>query len=119
MVYNVCETKELARFRRSSKTTSFHFRKEQQPGKECLFEKATETTMDKLLSAVLITVLSIFTILIALYIGAVFYRFRLRMQYVNMEIGRTEGREQEYWMRQKRKLIHSVFPFYPKHHKKP
>ena len=75
--------------------------------------------MDKLLSAVLITVLSVFAVLVILYVGTVLYRFRLRMQYVNMEIGRTEGREKEYWIHQKHKLIRSVFPFYPKHHKKP
>ena len=75
--------------------------------------------MDKLFSAVLITVLCIFGVLLILYIGTVLYRFRLRLQYVNMEIGRTEGSEQEYWLHQKRKLIHSVFPFFPKHKKKP
>lgn len=75
--------------------------------------------MDKLFSAVLITVLCIFGILLILYIGTVLYRFCLRLQYVNMEIGRTEGSEQEYWLHQKRKLIHSVFPFFPKHKKKP
>lgn len=75
--------------------------------------------MDKLFSAVLITVLCIFGVLLILYIGTVLYRFCLRLQYINMEIGRTEGSEQEYWLHQKRKLIHSVFPFFPKHKKKP
>lgn len=74
--------------------------------------------MDKLLSAIIIMALSTLAVLILLFLGTVFCRFRLRMQYINMEIGRTKGREQEYWIRQKRKLIHSVFPFYPKHNKK-
>ena len=74
--------------------------------------------MDKLLSAVLITALCLFALLLCLYLGTVIYRFRIRLQYVNMEIGRTTGREQEYWLRQKRKLIHAFFPLYPKHNKK-
>ena len=74
--------------------------------------------MDKMLTVILVTVLSFFALLILLYLGAAIYRFRLRMQYVNMEIGRTEGREREYWLYQKRKLIHTVFPLYPKHKKK-
>lgn len=74
--------------------------------------------MDKLLSAVMITVCALFAALLVLYIGTVIYRFCLRMQYVNMEIGRTNGREQEYWIHQKRELIHSFFPLYSKNRKK-
>lgn len=74
--------------------------------------------MDKLLSAVLITVLILFAALLLLYIGTVIYRVCVRMQYINMEINRTVGREKEYWLHQKRKLIRSVFPFYRKHRRK-
>ncbi len=64
------------------------------------------------LTVLIIVIASLFALLLALYIGTLIYRFSLRLQYVNMEIGRTQGREQEYWIRQKRKLIHSVFPLY-------
>ncbi|MBO7170948.1 MAG: hypothetical protein J6W28_07215 [Clostridia bacterium] len=74
--------------------------------------------MDKLLSVVLIAIISFFILLLIFYLGTVLYRFRLQMQYINMEIGRTEGREREYWLYQKRKLIHTICPLYPKHKKK-
>ena len=63
-------------------------------------------------TVLIIVIASLFALLLILYLGTLIYRFCLRMQYVNMEIGRTQGHEQEYWIHQKRKLIHSVFPLY-------
>ncbi|MBR5500633.1 MAG: hypothetical protein IKV74_03810 [Clostridia bacterium] len=38
--------------------------------------------------------------------------FRQELQYLEMEIDRTEGAEQAYWKRQKRALWLSLLPFY-------
>ncbi|MBP3392534.1 MAG: hypothetical protein J6L76_07095 [Clostridia bacterium] len=38
--------------------------------------------------------------------------FRQELQYLEMEIARTEGAEQAYWKRQKRALWLSLPPFY-------
>ena len=38
--------------------------------------------------------------------------FRQELQYLEMEIARTEGAEQAYWKRQKRALWLSLLPFY-------
>ena len=66
------------------------------------------------LTVAIIVIASLFFLLICLYLGTLVYRFSLRMQYINMEIGRTQGHEKEYWERQKKKLINSVFPIYRK-----
>ena len=37
--------------------------------------------------------------------------FSLELRYLNNEIKRTRGREQEYWIRKRRKLWISILPF--------
>ena len=37
--------------------------------------------------------------------------FSLELRYLNNEIKRTRGREQEYWIRKRRKLWMSILPF--------
>lgn len=37
--------------------------------------------------------------------------FSLELKYLNMEIGRTEGAERKYYIRQRRKLWLSLLPF--------
>ncbi len=74
--------------------------------------------MNKLLFAVLVTLCALFAVLLLLYIGTVVYRYCIHMQYIKMEIGRTSGREQKYWLSEKRKLLRSFLPFYSKHRKK-
>lgn len=37
--------------------------------------------------------------------------FNSELKYLNCEIGRTEGSEQRYWKRQKRRLWLSLIPF--------
>ena len=71
-----------------------------------------EVFMDKLLFAALVTLCALFAALLLLYFGTVIYRYHIHMQYIKMEIGRTNGREREYWLSEKRRLVHSVFPFY-------
>lgn len=66
--------------------------------------------------AVLIVLLILFGGLILLYLGTVIYRICIHIQYINMEIGRTIGRERQYWIRQRRRLF---FPFLFRKHKRP
>ena len=40
--------------------------------------------------------------------------FIRQLHYINREIGRTTGREQRYWKREKRRLWLSLLPFYGK-----
>ena len=40
--------------------------------------------------------------------------FSDELNYTNIEIGRTEGAEREYWKRKKRRLWLSLLPFYRK-----
>ncbi len=53
-------------------------------------------------------------LLFLLFIGSVLWtiEFRRELEYVKMEINRTEGEEQQYWKRQKRDLWLSLLPFY-------
>lgn len=37
--------------------------------------------------------------------------FSLELRYLNNEIKRTRGREQEHWIRERRKLWMSILPF--------
>ena len=68
--------------------------------------------MDKLLFAALITFCALFAALLLLYFGTFIHRYCTHMQYIKMEICRTSGREREYWLSEKRRLIRSIFPFY-------
>lgn len=38
--------------------------------------------------------------------------FKSDLKYINMEIHRTDGREQAHWIRRKRELWLSLIPFY-------
>ncbi len=41
--------------------------------------------------------------------------FRADLKYINMEISRTEGREQAHWIKRRRQLWLSLIPFYRYH----
>lgn len=41
--------------------------------------------------------------------------FRADLKYINMEINRTEGREQAHWIKRRRQLWLSLIPFYRYH----
>lgn len=44
--------------------------------------------------------------------GMSFWRFFTReLKYIEIEIERTEGREQKYWKKKKKKLLMSLIPF--------
>lgn len=53
-------------------------------------------------------------LLLILFVGFVQWamEFRRELEYVKMEINRTEGEEREYWKRQKREIWLSLLPFY-------
>ena len=37
--------------------------------------------------------------------------FQKELKHLNLEIGRTSGREQRYWQRRKKRLLLSLIPF--------
>ena len=50
-------------------------------------------------------------ILLCLWLVPVIIGFRDELEYLNMEIQRTEGRERAHWEKKKRKLWLSLIPF--------
>lgn len=38
--------------------------------------------------------------------------FRRELKFINMEIDRTTGREQQHWIKRKKRLKMSILPFY-------
>ncbi|MBQ6848786.1 MAG: hypothetical protein IJN76_01875 [Clostridia bacterium] len=66
--------------------------------------------------------LDLTTILVLITIGLILFLlwfvprllgFLEELRYINMEIGRTDGREQAHWIKKKKKLWLSWIPFYP------
>lgn len=59
--------------------------------------------------------LAVAAVLILVFILAVFIPwlqdFRRELRYLNSEISRTEGREQQHWIKRKKRLIRSILPF--------
>lgn len=53
-------------------------------------------------------------LLLILFVGFVMWamEFRRELEYVKMEINRTEGEEKKYWKRRKREMWLSLLPFY-------
>lgn len=58
-------------------------------------------------------------LLLLIFVAAVFVPwlqdFRRELRYLNSEIDRTEGREQQHWIKKKKKLIRSILPFFHYH----
>ena len=57
--------------------------------------------------------LALLLIIIAVFVTvARFHRLRILLQYVEMEINRTQGHEQTFWRKEKRRLIRTFLtPF--------
>lgn len=57
----------------------------------------------------------VFLLIFVIMIGATFLQwlsdFIMELKYLDCEIKRTTGKEQRYWIRQKRKLWLSLLPF--------
>ena len=51
-------------------------------------------------------------IMITAIIIPVIQAFKADLKYINMEINRTDGREQAHWKRRKKELWLSLIPFY-------
>ena len=62
-----------------------------------------------LILLILVVIAALITLSLALKISA----FRRELGYINREILRTSGSEQEHWRRQKRRLWKSLFCFRP------
>lgn len=64
-------------------------------------------------SIVLAVLLGGFLLFVLLLLAVLRLReFRDMLEYINMEIRRSHGKEREYWKAQKRRLWLSLLPFY-------
>ena len=57
-------------------------------------------------------VIVFFVIVLLVGIVSFSYKFINELKYINDEIHRTEGMEQRYWKRRRRRLWLSLFPFF-------
>ena len=81
-----------------------------------VFQRSTE--MNSEFDTVTITLMAIIVAFFAIVLLVVLIKkisnFSDELNYTNIEIGRTEGAEREYWKRKKRRLWLSLLPFYRK-----
>ena len=68
--------------------------------------------LDTFTNVLLVIVIAFFSILILVGLSMKINEFRHELDYLNREIGRTEGAEREHWKREKRRLWLSLLPFY-------
>ena len=68
--------------------------------------------LDTFTNVLLVIVIAFFAILILVGLTIKINKFRHELDYLNCEIGRTEGAEREHWKREKRRLWLSLLPFY-------
>ena len=68
--------------------------------------------LDTFTNVLLVIVIAFFAILILVGLTIKINEFRHELDYLNCEIGRTEGAEREHWKREKRHLWLSLLPFY-------
>ncbi len=72
-----------------------------------------EIAMDGALTKIGLVLAGIFVLaVIAGLTIPVVQAFKSDLKYINMEINRTDGREQAHWKRRKRQLWLSLIPFY-------
>jgi H+/gluconate symporter-like permease len=67
--------------------------------------------MDSLTAGMIVALI---LVVVGMLIAALFQktkRFRRDLNYMNMEIRRTSGSEQEYWKHEKKRLWKSLLPF--------
>lgn len=60
-----------------------------------------------IIGLIAIIILLAFIVWLALFIK----EFKKNLQYINMEIERSDGSERRYWLRQRRRLWLSLIPF--------
>lgn len=69
---------------------------------------------DAFTNILLAIAIAFFAVLILLVLSMKINEFRHELDYLNCEIGRTEGAECEHWKREKRCPWLSLLPFYRK-----
>lgn len=67
---------------------------------------------DAFTNVLLAIVIAFFAVVLLVGLTIKINDFRHDLDYLNMEIARTEGAEREYWKREKRHLWLSLLPFY-------
>ena len=79
-----------------------------------LYPAATETsTLFGLDMTTLFVIVTVIIVLLCLLLIPWIRDFRDELKYINMEIGRTDGRERAHWEKKKKKLWLSLIPFFP------
>ena len=68
--------------------------------------------LDASTNVLLAIVIAFFAVLILVGLTMKIKEFSHEVDYINCEIGRTEGAEREYWKREKRGLWLSLLPFF-------
>lgn len=68
--------------------------------------------MDTITTALLIIIVTIFSTGLLATLILKINDFSHELDYLNREIGRTEGEERQYWKREKQRLWLSLLPFF-------
>ncbi len=66
---------------------------------------------DQMLIIIAIAVATILLVLVVVRVAMWFQWFQKELRYLNKEIDRTTGKEQEHWIRRKKRLLRSLIPF--------
>lgn len=67
--------------------------------------------LDAFVNVLLVIMIAFFAVVLFVVLTVKIYDFKRDLDYLNMEIARTEGAEREYWKREKRRLWLSLLPF--------
>ncbi|MBQ9841872.1 MAG: hypothetical protein IJO42_02050 [Clostridia bacterium] len=78
------------------------------------FVAAVKMTVNWLYLAIGLVAVMALIALVAVFIPWL-HDFRHELKYLNIEIGRSEGREQKHWIKRRRRLWLSILPFFHYH----
>lgn len=67
--------------------------------------------LDPITATLLVVLIACFGIAMLVVIASKMNEFSQKLQEINMEIARTQGRERQLWKRKKRRLWLSLLPF--------
>lgn len=68
--------------------------------------------LDAFANVLLVIMIAFFAVMLFVVLTVKIYDFKRDLDYLNMEIARTEGEEREHWEREKRRLWLSLLPFF-------
>jgi len=68
--------------------------------------------LDAFTNVLLAIVIAFLAVLVLVDLSMKINEFRHELNYLNCEIGRTEGAEREHWKRERRRLWLSLLPFF-------